>query len=389
MEEKKNSGLMWSVVAIVMLLLLTGCVAEEGAGEAGNGSSRQIVLSAYLPQPQTTRADSSWLASETIPYGKSIGVYAYYHNNATWGTSEGNRKPNFMYNQQATNNGMGGGFTYAPLKYWPNEETDKVSFFAYYPYINPSAPGSIGLTPVLANTAVTGMPTFTFTVKDNVKEQIDFMCSDLIVDLPKSRDTENDPGDPFNDLQLSDKVKFVFRHMTSKIEVNVVIDDEIKNDVAYFTINSIGLTNILSSGTLTPSAAYNDETDEWETSFVWSALSRSHDYPVKTTECYLLLPQELGNTSMLTMDYDITFKSEGTTYTYDGSGNAVPGDTYTYTNSTASVQLNTLKLSGSEDLISEWLPNHHYIYTIRLTARRIEFTGTVVDFGEYLWTPLS
>ena len=44
-------------------------------------------------------------------------------------------------------------------------------------------------------------------------------------------------------------------------------------------------------------------------------------------------------------------------------------------------------MTGTGDPLTEWLPNHHYVYTIRLTANRIEFTGQVVDWGEYEETP--
>ncbi len=84
---------------------------------------------------------------------------------------------------------------------------------------------------------------------------------------------------------------------------------------------------------------------------------------------------------MLTFSYDITFKSDGTSYTYDGSGNLVAGQDYTYTNS-ASIQLNTLKIAGTNTALTAWEANHYYIYTIRLRANRIEFTGQVVEWGD-------
>ena len=32
--------------------------------------------------------------------------------------------------------------------------------------------------------------------------------------------------------------------------------------------------------------------------------------------------------------------------------------------------------------VGEWLPGTHYVYTIRLSANRIEYTGQVVDWGD-------
>jgi hypothetical protein len=41
-----------------------------------------------------------------------------------------------------------------------------------------------------------------------------------------------------------------------------------------------------------------------------------------------------------------------------------------------------MKQTGTNEALTKWLPNHHYIYTIRLRANRIEFTGEVVDWGD-------
>ena len=46
------------------------------------------------------------------------------------------------------------------------------------------------------------------------------------------------------------------------------------------------------------------------------------------------------------------------------------------------VQLNKMKRTGTDDALTKWEPNHHYIYTIRLRANRIDFTGQVVDWGD-------
>lgn len=59
----------------------------------------------------------------------SIGVFASLtHGNfdATVST------PNFMYNQLVEK--KNGTWQYTPLKYWPNNDSDKISFFAYAPH---------------------------------------------------------------------------------------------------------------------------------------------------------------------------------------------------------------------------------------------------------------
>lgn len=358
---------------------------------------RAVGFGSYTEQ-FTTRGE----VKGAIPDSTSIGIYAYYHDDSNWAADAAASRitPNFMWNQQAAFYLKINAFVYSPLKYWPNEETDKLSFIAYYPFTDPDVledPGSpeypeypestdsTGLTPLLHNDD-NGLPSFNFTVKDTQKYQTDLLVSELITNLPQTRDTESDPGLPFNDLTIYDKVKFRFHHALSKIEFRVVADAEIRKDIVSFHLYDLGISNIYKDGTLT--TAY----DALEgTSYTWSGQTNRHgtnpayNYPCTTYVPYLLMPQTLRADAMLSLDYEITLKSDGTTYHYVGTTPVADQD-YTYRN-TASIQLNTMKLTGSGDALTEWLPNHHYIYTIRLRANRIEFTGEVVDWGEELTPP--
>ena len=365
--------------ALFIVFLLAACTAEE----TPVNPARPITFTSYTAQP-VTRADSALLADNAIPAGRSIGVYAYYHDNATWSDAAA---PNFMCNQQATNIGLDLPFSYDPLKYWPNENEDKVSFIAYYPYTANTAAdiAALGITALL-DKAGTGLPTFRFAVKDNVKQQVDFMVSDLLPNLPNGTAAVV-PGEPAgrDDLTVTDRVRFIFRHAMSKIEFRVVVDPAVREDLAYFTIKGIQLTHIYDEALLTPT--YTPPVapaTEGTTTLGWSDYSDSHQttYDCKTTEAYLLLPQTLGDAARLTVTYDLAFKSEGTTYTYDADGNPVPTEEYAYTSRSTTYQLNTLKLAGTTTPIDAWLPNHHYIYNLLINPHRIQFTGQVVEWGQ-------
>ncbi len=352
---------------------------------------RAVGFGSYTEQ-FTTRGE----VKGAIPDSGSIGIYAYYHDDSNWAADAAANRitPNFMCNQEANFSLKYNAFFYSPLKYWPNEESDKLSFIAYYPYTNPDildspekpeSTDSTGLTPLLTNSSK-GLPTFNFTVKDNADYQTDLLVSELKVNMPQSRDTEGAPGTPFNNLSINDKVKFMMHHALAKVEFRIVADSAIRKDIARFRINSLAITNIYKNGLLT--TAY----DALEgTSYTWSGQTNRHgtnpayNYPCTTYVPYLLMPQTLRADAMLSLDYEITLKSDGTTYHYVGTTPVADQD-YTYRN-TASIQLNTMKLTGSGDALTEWLPNHHYIYTIRLRANRIEFTGEVVDWGEELTPP--
>ncbi len=355
------------LAALSPLLLLAACSSETEPAPAISAPT-PITLGIYAaqPTPSLTRADSSVMAYKTIPTDASIGVYAYYHNNGEWNPAS---TPNFMFNQRAQNTGTYSHLIYSPLKYWPNETADHLSFIAYYPYISetpesdeaPDSPVKNKLTPLLNNDDE-GLPTFFFSVNDDVKKQIDFLISDFVP----------------NQSKTNTAVRLLLRHATSKIEFRIVVDDDIQDDVAYFTLHSLCLTNIYKEGTYTP--VYDAETETTTLQCLHND-KRKDTYNCTTTEAYLLLPQVIAADALLKVNYDLAFKSKGTTGTYNSTtGQLEPEDAYVYSNANAQVQLNTLT--------PEWLPSHHYIYTIRLRATRIDFTAQVSPWGEYNWQPM-
>lgn len=91
-----------------------------------------------------TRAQSGSISDITTLRSAGFGVFAYNNYNKDY-TSR--LLPNFMYNERiAWTSGSGqdgddeqytgttGSWTYNPVKYWPNETNNKLSFFAYAPF---------------------------------------------------------------------------------------------------------------------------------------------------------------------------------------------------------------------------------------------------------------
>lgn len=366
------------------MICLMACSNEEPVTTTMDGMTPIAFRDAYTAQP--TRSSAAYSAEEGIDAGQSIGVYAYYHDNTTWSAAA---VPNFMWNQQATCLEKGGNFSYSPLKYWPNESEDKLSFMAYFPYTDVNAadpesaesPTKTGLTPLMANSDA-GLPSFRFTVKESADNQVDFLLSELLPNLPNGTSAVS-PGNPDDrsTLTVTDRVRFLFHHMTSKVEFRIVAATEVRKDIAHFLLKSLSVSNLYKDGKLT--STYNTSTGE--TSYAWSEQSAKHGtspaytFPLKTMTGYLMMPQTLSNDVKLSISYDVTFKSDGTTYTYDGEGRLVPQQDYTYSND-ATIQLNTMKRTGTDTPLTEWLPNHHYVYYIRIGAETIEFTGQVVEW---------
>ena len=349
---------------------------------------------AYTAQP--TRSSAAYSVEQGIDAGQSIGVYAYYHDGSTWDADEAYNTanpeapkrliPNFMWNQQATCLEKGDNFSYSPLKYWPNESDDKLSFMAYFPYTDTAAdpesaesPTKTGLTPLMANSD-TGLPSFRFTVKESADDQVDFLLSELLPDLPNGTGAVS-PGNPDDrsTLTVTDRVRFLFHHMTSKVEFRIVAATEVRKDIAHFLLKSFSVSNLYKDGKLTPTYSTGETNYAWSEQSAKHGTSPAYSFPLKTMTGYLMMPQTLSNDVKLSISYDVTFKSDGTTYTYDNEGRLVPQQDYTYSND-ATIQLNTMKRTGTDTPLTEWLPNHHYVYYIRIGAETIEFEGQVVEW---------
>lgn len=407
----------------LLAALLTGCAKESSVVDSPEvkqptqptqPAQTPIALSAYTAQPiATTRADKDFLAEGGIPNGTSIGVYAYYHpgtdsdgdgdiENGAWSDDA---TPNFMFNQLATNDADKDGFSYSPLKYWPNTPEDKLSFFGYYPYTTNlvgSSPSDTRGIALKKGSDDAGLPAFELTVSDDVTKQVDFLISDLLTDLPNGTSAVSpSSATDRSSLTIVDKVRLLFHHATSKVTIRIAVDDAIREDFMSMTISNLELTNIWRKGTVTP--AYNtltgettinvteDTTDPEHYQTTYTIVKADPD-PEKTInhikDCCLMLPQTLAyvendaaNTANLNITYSVTLRSHGTVYTYDDDGNPVETDHYTYGN-TVSLPLKDMKRPNNGPAIEAWDPNHHYIYTIRLTAKRIEFTGQVVEWGQ-------
>ena len=115
-----------------------------------------------------------------------------------------------MYNQMVERQ-ANGSWLYAPLKYWPNQQNDKVTFWGYYPH------GGTGIT-VGGSNATAGLPVFSFEVQPYSKDQVDFMFSNIVTNemhVTSERTTATNY-----------RVALTFRHALSKIVLKVVDDND-------------------------------------------------------------------------------------------------------------------------------------------------------------------
>ena len=147
-------------------LTMTGCSNNEVIENAAQQSGKAIQFSTYLGKSVQGRAAA--LTTATL---SDFGVFASYEAGAGW--AEGN-KMNFMYNQKVVKKvvELTTTWEYTPLKYWPEKNGEKISFFAYAPYTNNEETPANSIIPP-ANTK-TGAPVLGFAISNDVTRMVDF-----------------------------------------------------------------------------------------------------------------------------------------------------------------------------------------------------------------------
>ena len=169
-------------------LATTSCSNEET--KAIEPQSNAIEFGTYLGRDAISRGS---VFTTTDMESAGFGVFAAY----TAQEAFSNQTMNFMYNQKVTKSGAA--WIYDPLKYWPNNQGDKVSFFAYAPYDVTGANLS-------ANTEA-GAPQITFTVQTNVADQKDLTLAVAQKNIQKQ--------------SITGTVYFTFKHVLARIGLNV------------------------------------------------------------------------------------------------------------------------------------------------------------------------
>lgn len=241
-----------SLPFLFLPLLLWSCGAADTGVETPEGEPVPVRFNTYIAQDAASRAADTPLSNITdIASLRTVGfgVFGYYDDDKPYDFQ--NDTPNFMYNQSVTWSKEANAWTYSPLKYWPNEtgsesdgRTDRLSFFAYAPYLNSDSRLNFS-----ANNAK-GDPTVTYKTPNDLSQCLDVLYA-----------TKPD-GTTLTDLakqNVGDSVTFSFHHTMSRLNFNVrAAFDEIaagknaKADSTRITVESITLETDGSDGTTEP-----------------------------------------------------------------------------------------------------------------------------------------
>ena len=140
----KQYYLIISAMALMMAACTESAEFENDSRTSVNDSKVEVNFGSYVGKG--TRAGATGVLTTDELKTTGFGVMASYTNTTAWASATGEAKQsNFMYNEGITWNGST--WTYATTKYWPNDPAQKISFFAYAPYVE-TANGESGITAI-------------------------------------------------------------------------------------------------------------------------------------------------------------------------------------------------------------------------------------------------
>ena len=238
-------------LTFIAAALLTACSSEELAEQGAvrqDADGTALTFSVYTPRAVTRAGQDSTITTASLKSGRhkdaGFGVFAYYTAGESFNV---NATPNFMYNQQVKYSG--GRWAYEPVKYWPNEvgamtgadDVDRVSFFAYAPYVAVNATTGVPQGDALKNiTRVStsndkGNPQIAYSVDTDPKTSVDLLwgVADSTANTAASKYTPLysnagvalTPGLPLLNLvkpaKADDAVSFCLRHALAKVKFTI------------------------------------------------------------------------------------------------------------------------------------------------------------------------
>lgn len=245
----KKSYLFIAAAALFAACSSDSLTVENDSPKNPAAAEQAVNFGAYVNRG-TTRAgyegtlDNAALQTNGTGKANGFGVFSFYTNNE--GYSE-TAIPDFFYNQRVY---YSSGWTYAPVKYWPNEfgteaaseRVDYLTFFAYAPYVDSdSKTGKVAKTS--DETGIIGMTRNTTLGDPLVKYAVNFdpaKCVDLCWGVAAEDFTEtvtssapkNDikKGKPFIDVikpQIDSRIKFDFKHALTQLNVQIDADVDV------------------------------------------------------------------------------------------------------------------------------------------------------------------
>lgn len=225
------------VLASVLLASCSTLVDLDDAGmEQGKASPVAVGFEAYVTR--ATKAGQTGDLTTDILKTAGFGVLGYSSNGIPFNER---LTPDFMYNQPVTC--PAGTWTYDPIKYWPNEENDRVSFFAYAPFVEVTP--STGLVTADGESGILAMSHYLAEGDPQVWYR---------TTLTPGKDVDLCWGLPFLNQakqHTNERLQFEFHHALSQLNVQIDADMDVASQTTTrIYVRSVTFTGFMTQGTL-------------------------------------------------------------------------------------------------------------------------------------------
>ena len=213
------------LVSVATLL----CACSNEADEVACGCQPSTVPVAFdvATDSAVTRAVGDINNTDALQNGTGFGVFACYTGNLKYEYTS--VQPDFMCNQQVK--WAASAWIYEPVKYWPNQASDYVTFFAYAPY--EQSPDGTKCIAEFSKTDDLGDPWLVYKLAQNPWSTTNGQV-DLLYGINEGSMTDATDDQPWYDQQKSgydigSKLKFTFKHALACIgdQMQISIDDDL------------------------------------------------------------------------------------------------------------------------------------------------------------------
>lgn len=241
------------LAATAALAIAASCSKSETVEPAVLQERSAVSFGTYTGRALETKAGAAGLMDIALLKTTGFGVMGYASDASAGETGYSQSlKPNFMYNEPVTF--VSDQWKTATVKYWPNEHgdkaasgvVDKVTFFAYAPYVA-AASGTEGIIGMTDNNTA-GDPKITYKVAAKPEDNVDLVWGIAPEDV--SWATANlgtiniANGMPYIDLvkpKTNGSVNLLFKHATAKLGFQVlgVFDEGEKDSKTKITVKSV------------------------------------------------------------------------------------------------------------------------------------------------------
>ena len=339
-------------------LLASSCAKTVGPDESKPTDNGWSNLNGPVPISFATKmAPQETKTTSPLPTSADFRIFAFYQQGivdddpavdytGTWNDLAIQQwTPNFMYNEEVTYNDVTGKWTYSPVKYWPNNAENTITFWAYSPYY-----GNESILKLYKNNSaddyannVPGVPEVQFT-NDGTR---DLLVSELAQDLSYKG------GDPAT-------VTLIFHHTMAWVDFRVKKADD--GDLYDIVLKSITLEDLCQTASLKLSgwgAGWDRGTYTAYSDVTGTALDKDERTTFPTGGNKLLvIPQGFRGTSAYL----------SIVYTFHLKGSSSPATEY-------EEHLAVYSLS------SMWEAEKHYTYNLNISpGNPIQFTAVAASW---------